>query len=129
MVRVAGIRSSRAEMLPAERASVVSRLPIDIGSVGRFCFGSFLNHSPIARYGRQEGLREHWFGVEWNCRSLGFARDDKGEGTSPIQESRWKSLSPSLVAVAEVIAPLSFVISSEAEGSPERLGDQLGRTS
>jgi hypothetical protein len=31
----------------------------------------------------------HWFGVERNRRSLGFARDDKGKGKGSIESGCW----------------------------------------
>ncbi|MDT7816018.1 MAG: hypothetical protein QOJ42_5934 [Acidobacteriaceae bacterium] len=34
-------------------------------------------------------LQEPLFGVEWNCRSLGFARDDKGKGNGSIESGCW----------------------------------------
>jgi hypothetical protein len=62
-----------------------------------------------------------------DCRSLGFARDDKGEGSVHLSSGyqgidraiadNLRPLCPSSVTAAEVSASLSFVIPSEAEGS------------
>jgi hypothetical protein len=67
-----------------------------------------------------------------HCRSLGFARDDKGEGSAFIDEGDWdgrvpcaasveRSLSIRITKPNESVKSI-FVIPSEAEGSVVRPG-------
>jgi hypothetical protein len=48
----------------------------------------------------QKGFRLSWRLLGKNCRSLGFARDDKGDGSAPIEGSGASDMSPDAVFIS-----------------------------